>query len=146
MAWMAVACYALVFALDVGATERVAAPASAASARGTAALPLDLPLRRDLPGPVDAVPWQLLIVLLVLAVGAGVLVLRRKGSTGLLQALHVPRGARSIERIASQALTPQTSVHAVRWSGEEFLLACTGAQVTVLAHRPVADGAPREEA
>jgi flagellar biogenesis protein FliO len=42
---------------------------------------------------------------------------------------------RGILRLCSQALTPQASVHAVQWNGEEFLLGCTGQQVTLLARR-----------
>jgi flagellar biogenesis protein FliO len=42
---------------------------------------------------------------------------------------------RAIVRLSSQALTPQASVHAVQWNGEEFLLGCTAQQVTLLSRR-----------
>lgn len=54
---------------------------------------------------------------------------------GWAAAARAGRGQRPIQRLASQALTPQASVHAVQWNGEEFLLGCTGQQVTLLARR-----------
>jgi hypothetical protein len=51
--------------------------------------------------------------------------------------LGLPAAARSsaagLQRVHSQALTQHASVHAVRWNGEEFLLACTSQQVTLIA-------------
>jgi flagellar biogenesis protein FliO len=50
---------------------------------------------------------------------------------------HLPRDARAVpSRVASVPLTPQASVHVVQWNGQEFLLACTSQQVTVLSQRP----------
>jgi flagellar biogenesis protein FliO len=46
-------------------------------------------------------------------------------------------------RLASQALTPHASVHAVAWNGEEYLVGCTPQQVTLLARRRL-DAAPGE--
>lgn len=56
-------------------------------------------------------------------------------------AARAARGQRAILRLSSQALTPQASVHAVQWNGEEFLLGCTGQQVTLLARRSAPDAA-----
>lgn len=53
---------------------------------------------------------------------------------------HLPRDTRGVPaRLASVALTPQASVHVVQWHGEEFLLACTPQQVTVLSQRKGGD-------
>jgi len=124
----------------VGAQQ---AGASAPAAEAPRALPKDLPLRRDAAGPVEGPPWLAFLVLLALAAGAGVFVLRRRGAAGLLQAWQGARSTPGIERVASQPLTPQASVHAVRWGGEEILLGCTSTQVTVLARRPAAGEAER---
>ncbi len=52
---------------------------------------------------------------------------------------HLPRDARGVpSRLGSVALTPQASVHVVKWHGEEYLLACTPQQVTVLSQRKAA--------
>ena len=101
-------------------------------------LPRDLPLRRDPVTDTEGPPWLALVVLLGLVGGAGLFVLRRRGVPGLTQAWQRGRAAPGIERLGSQPLTPQASVHAVRWKGEELLLGCTGTQVTVLARRPAA--------
>jgi flagellar biogenesis protein FliO len=47
-----------------------------------------------------------------------------------------PREGHAVQRLSSQALTPQASVHTVRWQGEDLLLGCTAQQVTLLARRP----------
>jgi flagellar biogenesis protein FliO len=53
---------------------------------------------------------------------------------------HLPRDARGLPvRAASVALTPQASVHVVLWQGEEFLLACTAQQITVLSQRTASE-------
>lgn len=40
-------------------------------------------------------------------------------------------------RLSSQALTPQASVHAVAWNGEEYLVGCTSQQVILLARKGI---------
>jgi hypothetical protein len=120
------------------AAEVAASADTAASAR--APLPRDLPLKRDVPGQADGPPWTALVILLALTAGAGVVVLRRRGARGLLQAWQGPSAGAGVERLASQSLTAHASVHAVRWQGEEFLLACTSTQVTVLSRRPTEPG------
>lgn len=127
-----------------GFAQAPAASAPAASAQGSRPLPADLPLKRDVPGQAEGPPWVALLVLLGLAGGAGLLVLRRRGAAGVLRAWQRPQGGAGIERLASQPLTPQASVHAVRWHGEELLLGCTGTQVTVLARHPATNGARQE--
>jgi len=117
----------------VSVLPSAAAAAPASEAQG---LPRDLPLKRDVPGEAGGPPWTAMLALLVIAAGAALFVLRRRGPAALLQALPGARGGTAIERVASQALTQQASVHAVRWQGEEFLLGCTATQVTVLARKP----------
>lgn len=66
-------------------------------------------------------------------------------STGALASMvrHLPRDPRGVPaRLASVPLTPQASVHVVQWHGQEFLLACTAQQVTVLSQRPADDREP----
>lgn len=108
-----------------------------------AGLPRDLPLRRDQGQSADAAPWTAGLVLALLAVGGGVLVLRRRGAAVLPAHWRAAKTAGPpITKLGSLALTPQASVHAVRWNGEEVLLGCTAAQVTLLARRP---GAVQQE-
>ncbi|RYF58429.1 MAG: hypothetical protein EOO29_50060, partial [Comamonadaceae bacterium] len=78
--------------------------------------------------------WLAGVLLLALLATGGAAVVRRRGWK--LHASAVDPGG-SIKRLASQALTPQASVHAIRWSGEELLLACTAHQVSVIARRPL---------
>ena len=75
------------------------------------------------------------------ALTGGVLVLRR-GRWAWLTARKQQESGRRVERLSSQALTAQASVHAIRWHGEDLLLACSAQQVTVLARRPAAEGEP----
>lgn len=55
-----------------------------------------------------------------------------------------PPGGRVL-RLSSQPLTPQASVHVVRWDGEELLLGCTAQQVSLLARRTVTGSAEQQE-
>lgn len=136
---------ALLGGLPPGVSFAQAPAASApASAQAGRPLPADLPLKRDVPGQAEGPPWLALLALLALAGGAGLLLLRRRGAAGLLRAWQRPQGGAGIERLASHPLTPQASVHAVRWHGEELLLGCTGTQVTVLARHPATNGARQE--
>ncbi|TFY97073.1 flagellar biosynthetic protein FliO [Ramlibacter humi] len=138
---LAVACAGLLLAWPLASLSQPAAsPVGAASAEAPGPLPKDLPLRRDAGGPADNPPWLALFVLAGLAIGAAVFVVRRRGARGLLQAWAAPRSGVAVERVASQPLTPQASVHVVRWRGEELLLGCTGSQVTLLARHPAESG------
>jgi hypothetical protein len=101
-------------------------------------LPGSLPLRRDAEAGASGGMWMPSLLLLGLALAAGGYAWWRRG------AAHAPSAARradaAVTRLSSQPLTPHASVHAVQWNGEEFLLACTAQQVTVLARRPVDGG------
>jgi len=130
-------------------------PAAAQPGQGTGALaaaapaapvapplPTNLPLRREGKQGEASSSWLLASgLLVVLAVGALALAGRR-GSAALRGVLRQPTGQRGIERLASQSLTAQASVHAIRWQGEELLVACTPHEVQVLARRlaTLADG------
>ncbi|HEX7888048.1 MAG TPA: flagellar biosynthetic protein FliO [Ramlibacter sp.] len=93
----------------------------------------NLPMRAE-PGPIDgALPSVLAWLGVAGAAGgfwwwvrAGSRALRRKGSAD----------GQAIVRLSSQALTPHASVHAVRWNGEEYLLACTSQEITLVSRRP----------
>jgi flagellar biogenesis protein FliO len=94
-------------------------------------------LRRDAEAVAEGGLWTPSVLLLGLGVAAGGYAAWRR------RARRQPHpggrwGDPAVTRLSSQALTPHASVHAVQWNGEEFLLACTPQQVTVLAHRPVA--------
>lgn len=136
-------CAALLLAAMVPARPplaQVQALPSAAGAPASArdsALPGPLPLRREeQDGPAGPFGWRAL-TLLLLAGGAGGWLLWRRGALVRAAAgARSLRGAPGVLRLASQALTPQASVHSLRWHGEELLLGCTAQQVTLLArHR-----------
>lgn len=127
------ACCAVAMACAPAAEQASQPSLAAASAPPSKALPL----KRDAPGVAGGTAWAGGGVLLLVLAVATVLVLRRRGLPGLLAAwpTTASRGG-AVVRLSSQALTPQASVHAVRWQGEDLLLGCSGQQVTVLARRP----------
>jgi hypothetical protein len=100
------------------------------------ALPGTLPLRRDAELPMEGGSWLPSVLLVGLAVAAGGYAVWRR-SAGAQSQAAARRGDAGVARLSSQALTPHASVHAVQWQGEEFLLACTPQQVTLLARRPL---------
>lgn len=103
------------------------------------ALPATLPLRRDATDAGNARPWlAATAALALLALGGTVLVGRHRRWTWLQPPKPGAQAGRDLVRLSSQALTAQASLHAVRWNGEELLLACTPQHVTLLARRPVA--------
>jgi hypothetical protein len=102
-------------------------------------LPGTLPLRRDAEPAADDGSWMPSVLLLGLAVAAGGYAVWRRGA-GAQAKSAARRGDAAVARLSSQALTPHASVHAVQWKGEEFLLACTPQQVTLLARRPLDAG------
>lgn len=108
------------------------APREAAAA---GALPTALPLRRDASAAAEASGWGSSLLLLAVTGAAGAWMLWRRGTRGRL--LPVRTETARVQRLSSQALTAQASVHAVQWNGEEFLLGCTAQQVTLLGRRPV---------
>ncbi|GAB3658534.1 flagellar biosynthetic protein FliO [Ramlibacter alkalitolerans] len=107
-----------------------------AAAASAEALPGTLPLRRDVQPAVEGGSWMPSVLLLGLAVAAGGYAWWRRGAGAQAQSA-TRRGPAAIVRRSSQPLTPHASVHAVQWNGEEFLLACTPQQVTLLARRPL---------
>lgn len=137
--WLLAAAFSLVVCAvaPVGARE----PPSPASASVDGAMPKELPLRREEMGASGGGAWTAAMLLVVLGLVAAVLVLRRRGTAALLRSPATwPAGAH-VAKLSSLPLTPQASVHAVRWHGEELLLACTSQQVTVLARRAVPSAA-----
>jgi flagellar biogenesis protein FliO len=105
----------------------------------SASLPATLPLRREAAGALTAPSWAAAAATATfLALGGTLLVGRRRKWAWLQARGSTPSSGRQLVRISSQALTPHASLHAVRWNGEELLLACTPQQVTLLARRPEA--------
>lgn len=111
------------------ATDRASTPA---------ALPASLPLRREPEPAAGGGSWMVASgALVLLAFGGTLMAGRRRGWRWLqVPARHEPGPVRT----ASQSLTAQASVHAIRWNDEELLLGCTAQQVTVLARRPLLPG------
>lgn len=136
-AWIATAlCSAALLAVPALAREPVNRPAGQVA---SSPLPRTLPLKREEPAASGGSSWLAAAILLaVLLMAAGALLLRRRGVAGWAQRWQAAGSAGApIARLSSRALTPQASVHAIRWAGEELLLACTPQQVTVLARRPL---------
>lgn len=97
-------------------------------------------MRREEPASGSASSaWLAGVFLLALAAGAGALVWQRRTGLGRWGGVRPATGT-AIARLSSQALTPQASVHALRWHGEEILIACTAQQVTVIARQPADPG------
>jgi flagellar biogenesis protein FliO len=137
------------------ATRRLAAAivvlgvgsAVSATAAEVGALAASLPLRRDGQAAAEASLWlPLLVVLVVAALAAGYVVWQRGASALFAGRGRSGQAARTpLVRLSSQPLTPQASVHVVQWQGDEFLLACTAQQVTLLARKaapPARQAAP----
>lgn len=133
------------------APEPASAPALAATATAmatgapTGGMSANLPLRRDKPDNGAGTAglgfgMALLVGLICLAIYVA---MPRRGGQGrpawkdLLSGNVSSKGQGTLSRISSQTLTPQASVHAVTWHGEELLLGCTPQSVTVLARHPV---------
>ena len=107
-----------------------AAPAVGASA----SLPASLPVRRDVDARGDGPGWAPSLALAMAAGVGGAWAWRRRSRARGNTARPEP-----LVRLANLALTPQASVHAVQWRGEEWLLACTPQQVTLLSRRTIGD-------
>lgn len=120
-------------------------PSQPGQPAAVSSLPRALPLRRDESPAPAAAGWLPAASLLVIVLAGVALVLVRRHRVGGSRPWKGSAAADGIARLSSQALTPQASVHAIRWGGEELLLACTPQAVTVLARRPSpqADGAGR---
>jgi hypothetical protein len=112
----------------------------AAAAPASTVMPSSLPLRRDVAGPVTTGSWAPSALLVAATAAAGAWAVWRRS----VRSRPGPRGEGGnivVQRLSSQALTTQASVHAVRWNGEEFLLGCTAQQVTLLSRRASPDAA-----
>jgi len=119
------------------------APADASTQQPSTALPASLPLRRDASAAPDTGSWAPSAILLaLLGAGGAWLGWRRLGRAGVAAAARAR--PEPIVRLSSQALTPQASVHAVQWAGEELLLACTPQQVTVVSRRRLEESAKEQ--
>jgi hypothetical protein len=126
------------------AAPLVSANENAPPGEASAGLPASLPLLRDAPPADDTTGWRPAWLLLSLAGGAGGWWLwRRLGGRASVPRSRVRDAGQAVVRLSSQPLTPQASVHVVQWRGEEFLIACTGQQVSLLSRIPVAS---RQEA
>jgi hypothetical protein len=135
-AWMVLA------ALPIAATaEGSAAAAPARAASSASGIPGNVPLKRELSGATAATNWPVTILLLGLtgAASAALLVVRRGGTRWWQGAGALRKQPGAIAPLGRQVLTPQVSVHAVRWHGEDLLLSCTAHEVTVLARHASAD-------
>jgi MYXO-CTERM domain-containing protein len=127
-----VACLLLPACAVVSRAASAGEPAAAPAA--PAVLPASLPLRRDAAAGSDAPGWVPSAALLALTGIVGVWLVRRRS---VAKATGLPGSPRAVPliRIASLGLTPQASVHVVRWNGEELVLGCTAQQVTLLSRR-----------
>ena len=126
----------------VAGTPCQALSAAASSPHGDAfnavagSLPEALPVRRDEGSGNSAGGWRGWAGLGALALGAGGWAwLQSRRRRNLRGAVARPV---AIVRLSSQALTPQASVHAVAWNGEEYLVGCTAQHVTLLSRRTAA--------
>ena len=125
---LTIGCFVLVSALH-------AAPVSASEATiaGPVSLPASMPLRRDEATPAAESVWGAVVAVLMVAGAGGTWWWRRRGRG---EARHRTRArAVPVVMLASRSLTPQASVHAIEWKGEELLVACTAQNVTVLSRR-----------
>lgn len=113
------------------AEERASTPALVTDSERR--LPAILPLRPE-PSPA-ATTWPPALAWLGVIAGAGGLWWWLRTGARSVRRRSVASGE-SVVRLSSQALTPHASVHAVRWNGEEYLLACTPQAVTLVARRP----------
>lgn len=128
-------------AAPLALADGVAPPATA---KARTLLPENLPLLREAPSAADRGGWTPAWLLASLVGGAGGWWLwRRLGGRAGVQRGRMGHTGQAVVRLSSQPLTPQASVHVVQWRGEEFLIACTGQQVSLLSRTPVP---PRQEA
>lgn len=109
-----------------------------------------IPFRGESARPGDGV--DTLIVWSAIVIGAVfvmVWVFKRGARKGdgrdLFSRLRLGQAKRSIEIRSRIQLTPQVSLHVVRWGGEDILLGCSPQAITVLGREPVPAGNPLGE-
>lgn len=118
------------------AAGEVASPGTGTS---HSALPGTLPVRRDAEPTWGGTTWWPGWIGLAFVAAIGGWFAWRRGALAIAGKASRPRiEGSNAERVSSHALTPQASVHVVRWHGEELLLGCTPQQVTLLCRRPQA--------
>lgn len=106
----------------------------------------NLPLRKEAEAAEPNVWLPALLLLACAGVAGGILVWQRGAGVLASAARRAPRDVRGTpSRLASLPLTQQASVHVIRWKGDEFLLACTAQQVTVLSRREAAAGVEEQQ-
>jgi hypothetical protein len=133
----------LLAAATVGAQGAVepSAGVSMPAASSRAGLPATLPVKREAVLTPDTAALNPAIAVLSIAGAAGGFWLWRRGAARSLgRQLGMRRQGAAPVRISSQALTPHASVHAVKWRGEEYLVACTSQHVTLLSRKAAGDG------
>lgn len=118
-----------------------AAGSPIAAASSAVSIPHTVPLKRELQGGSPGGNWSVPALLLGLTgvAGAALLVVRRGGARLWPGAAGAGRQSGEIATLGRQVLTPQVSVHALRWHGEDLLLSCTAQEVTVIARHPAPD-------
>lgn len=111
-------------------------PVQAARHAASSVFAANLPLRRE-EAPARS-PWLAASGVLLVAAAGGTLLVARRQRWSWLRIAGQARDRAVLQRLSSQALTAQASLHLVRWKGEELLLACTAQQVTLIARRACA--------
>lgn len=119
----------------ISAVAHAFAAETAPTTTAGATLPATLPVRRDAEVRSGAPDWAPSLALAIAAGLGGAWAWRRRSSRGRGPVAR----AEPLVRLANLSLTPQASVHAVQWRGEEWLLACTPQQVTLLSRRTIGD-------
>lgn len=126
--FLAACAAAVALSLPVAAWAQATASRAAASSPAFGSLPVQ---REAATGSVDWLP-QFIAATLVLAAFAWFWQWRK----GRL--LPLRSGAAPLRSVTALRLTPAATLHVVHWGGEELLLACGNASVTVVARRPTA--------
>jgi len=126
--------------LGLGTTTALAQPEAAnppAAAAG-AAIPSDIPLKREAPresaSPIRSLAWAGLAGAAALGV-ATVAARRRRLGLG-----SQPMPA-SIQRAGSLRLSPRHTLHVIHWEGRRLLVACGDSSMQLLTESVAGDGA-----
>ena len=121
---------------DALAAEATSRPATQTSSSAQLPLPASLPVKRGAISAPDAASWSPGVAVLAIAGAAGGFWLWRRGfGRNLIRGVRAGANDSAVMRLSSQPLTPHASVHAVQWKGEEYLIACTAQNVTLLSRK-----------